>query len=321
MVLNSLVNDVTDQTLDQPSRKKCRYAALIAQSEVCANRRTNPSVHPRLPSTSLFSTPGTNDNDMEGTRKCGALTHMDSAIAAHMISNDQQNRNHSDKTIRKYRGSKYGADSTLSDFQGDQLFRDAASLFADSERTGSGSSLDDNSVVKTDKPDSSCVRPEMPSATLLNHLRKKARHRHQQEIEIANSKEGINEEAQSLESLNFAFSSSALVSLGVLVEELTREYMVSWEERNALDRNKENNCSSHTAGPLNKLSQRTVEIEARLQLRGALFETSEEAPSVTPDLLRNRLEVLFGQDLSNYVTDINLVYFEESNRKSISRDG
>jgi hypothetical protein len=229
---------------------------------------------------------------MEGARKYGALTHMDSAIAAHIISNDRENRNHSDKTIRKYRGSNYGADSTPTDFQGNQLFRDAASLFADSERTGNGSSVGNKSDIKTDKPDSSCVRPEMPSAILLNYLRKKARQRHQQEIEIANSKEEIDEESQCLESLNFAFSSSALVSLGVLVEELTREYMVSWEERNASDRSKENNRRSHTAGPLSVLSQRTLEIEARLQLRGALFETSEEDPLVTPDLLRNRLEVI-----------------------------
>jgi hypothetical protein len=162
------------------SRYHYRYAALIAQSKVCANRRINPSVNPRLSSPLLFnsnhnetsSTSNTNDGDMEGGKKYGALTHMDSAIAAHMMVNDKENesRNHSEKRIRKSRGFNYGADSMISDFQGNQLCIDAASLFADSERIGSGSSID-KKRGGVDRPDSSCVRPEIPSAALLNCLR------------------------------------------------------------------------------------------------------------------------------------------------------
>jgi DNA-nicking Smr family endonuclease len=120
-----------------------------------------------------------------------------------------------------------------------------------------------------------------------------ARQRHQKEIETANSN-GYVDETQCLESLDNVFSSSALVSLGVLVEELTKECMISWEERNALDWSKEESYirREFKAGPLSLLSQRNVQIEARLQLQGASFEQSKEGPSVTPDIVRNRLEVI-----------------------------
>lgn len=236
------------------------------------------------------------------------MTHMNSAVAAHMIPNYQENRNHLEKSMKGSGRFTYGVDSAMADVQGNQLFIDADSLFADSEAIRSRSAVDNDHELRTAKPDSSCVRPEIPSTVLLNYLRNMAVHRHRQELKNY-SKEGVNEEDHCPQSLAFAFSSTALVALGVLVEELTRECMVSWEERNDLDRNKlgkrldtskenvdrerKDKELKSSIGPLSVLSERTLQIEARLQLQGASFKNSEEDPPVTATILRNRLEVTF----------------------------
>jgi hypothetical protein len=253
---------------------------------------------------------------------------MDSAVAAHMITqNSNENRYHLDTVHHSGFLTDYTLAETGRETVGEKMISDADTVDVDCEYEGTTSNIYLKNGTVGNIGDSSCWRPELPSAALLDYLRTIAHRRHQQEIRKNYLEEDDNVKENLSDSLSSSFSASAIVAVGIIVEELSREMMVSWGSRTAktkMTQANEGHCNSDGdlndassggskrnenkrrkrtdvgTGPLGLLSKRTLKIEARLQLQGALFRlpsTSSESfgdekiSFVTPALLRNRLEV------------------------------
>ena len=106
-------------------------------------------------------------------------------------------------------------------------------------------------------------------------------------------------------------TASGSVAVAVLVEELTRDLMVSWGDRamamaaagaaRCSTKKRTSSIPSRPVGPLPQLTKRTLAVAARLQLNGcdrpSAGQSIEAWKATTTALLRNRLEVLFGQNV------------------------
>jgi len=109
--------------------------------------------------------------------------------------------------------------------------------------------------------------------------------------------------APSTSAATLRLTSSGAVAVAVLVEELARDLMGSWGDRAAaVSSSSSSNSNRHTVGPLPPpLTKRTLTVAARLQLNGCVRprdgEDVESWQTTTTALLRNRMEVLFGQDV------------------------
>ena len=213
---------------------------------------------------------------------------------------------------------------------------------------GVGDGGDD--LLGLDRSDSSCWRPELPPSELLDYIRMIASKRIQTDSESAQgggmggeSANGVDERREQnserndkrkgkrkreqegkrgvaegdVDSMVASLSGSALVAVGVLVEELTRELIVTWRKIHAeamknkrLRARYQENCGKNndnknnfkdntnnvnnvnstnnskntsdaqksiTAAPLGPATKRAVRIEARLQLQGANFAFIDES--------------------------------------------
>ena len=274
----------------------------MAESKACSERRQNPSFHARGSASLLFNHVH-NDNSMVPTHSrlnagdreypigSGILKQMESAVTTHMLRHDQikgitSPNLTSDKILR--------GDAKAEDPRGNQMFIDSLDVSQCDEYERSPN------IVKTpgetvNGGDSSCFRPELPPTALLDYLRLLASHRMQSESGRPDDLQGISKDP-----LAQSFSSSALVAMGVIVEELTAEMLISWRRKhyeanrdcrksvNSVDdifsgackRKNMGDTAVKSVGPLGPPSIRALTIEARLQLKGAKFFSNQDKPKV-----------------------------------------
>lgn len=278
-----------------------RYAALLAESKACSERRQNPSFHARGSASVLFNHvhcdnsmvpthTRLNTGDRENPIGSGTLKQMESAVATNMLRHDQvkeiaSSNVTSDKSRR--------GDAKAEDPRGNQMYIDSADISQCDEYERSPN------IVKiagetVNGGDSSCFRPELPPTALLDYLRLLASHRMQSET---GRPDDLSETSQ--DPLALSFSSSALVAMGVLVEELTGEMLISWRrkhyEANRGDRKSVNsvhdiftgicnrdeigNIAEKSVGPFGPPTIRGLTIEAKLQLKGAKFFSNQNKSS------------------------------------------
>ena len=274
----------------------------MAESKACSERRQNPSFHARESAAVLFNHVH-NDNSMVPTHTrlnagdreypigSGTLKQMESAVATHMLRHDQikeitSSNLTNDKILR--------GDAKAEDPRGNQMFIDSLGISQCDEYERSPN------IVKTpgetvNGGDSSCFRPELPPTALLDYLRLFASFRMQSE-----SGRPDNHQGSSQDPLAQSFSSSALVAMGVIVEELTAAMLISWRRKhheanrdcrksvNSVDdifsgackRKNMENTAEKSVGPLGPPSIRALTIEARLQLKGAKFFSNQNKPKL-----------------------------------------
>lgn len=211
---------------------------------------------------------------------------MDGAVSTHMLREDEITAIAADS-----RGIRKG-DEKFEDPRGNQLFLDSINVRNSSEY---GSAPDDVKVhgEVEDRSDSSCWRPELPPPALLDYLRILGSQRLQ-------SDSGTCDEngKQLQDSLANCLSDSALVAVGILIEELTTEFMVSWRRKNfeatkhntntvnSVDevyrgtskRKAKRKASVLGTGPLGPVTKRALAMESRLQLKGAKFFPDQDGP-------------------------------------------
>ena len=289
-----------------------RYAALLSESRSCTERRANPSFHPRPAASTLFS-------DSSNPKRCinerrfppgsGGLTQMEGAVSTKMPYKDENKS--WDPLLREDKENR-ASDGVGSDPIGDKLYIDAASVTINAEyETDIDNPLGDDGLGQ-DKSDSSCWRPELPPTALLEYITSIATQRFLAEMKspsvlssVGSKNQNLHKLRKEVKCLENSLSSSALVAVGILVEELTRECIVSWSrknqdamqlkrtERSSKNRdapessNYEDNGNRSDAaklgekrkfdniigtGPLGPVTNRSIRIEARLQLQGAIFK-------------------------------------------------
>ena len=293
-----------------------RYAALLAESRSCTERRANPSFHPRPAASTLFSDtsqPKRCINEKRFPQGSGGLTQMEGAVSTKMPYKDENKT--WDPLLREDKENR-ASDGVGSDPLGDKLYIDAASVTINAEyETDVDNPLGDDGLGQ-DKSDSSCWRPELPPTALLEYIKSIATQRFIAEMKspsllsTAGSKnQNLHELKKEVKCLENSLSSSALVAVGILVEELTRECMVSWSRKNQdatqlkrikrssknrsipeISNSEDSGNISEVAnlsevigekrkiddvigtGPLGPVTKRSIRIEARLQLQGAIFK-------------------------------------------------
>jgi hypothetical protein len=266
----------------------------MAESKACSERRQNPSLHARNAFPSLFNEVLTDDSILPGNLRpnigdvqlpvgSGTLKQMDSAVSTHMLREDQ---------IEAIEPPKCGirtGDRLAEDSRGNQMFLDSLDVGNSSEYIRAPDEAHDSRRPE-DKSSSSCWRPELPPPGLLDYIRILASQRLQRECGVPDENVG-----QPPEALAYCLSSSALVAIGILIEELTGEFMVSWRQKHyestMMDRETVNSVDEiftgkkakreasnvRGKGPLGPVSLRSLTVEAKLQLKGAKF-FSDQVP-------------------------------------------
>lgn len=235
-----------------------------------------------------------------------SLTEMNSAVAAQTMREDEI------ALIPKVVGVIRHGDWRDEDPRGNNLFLDSMDVGQNSEYEHAP----DDIIKRGDEQDcsdSTCWRPELPSPLLLDYLRTLASQRFQSDYgktrdsEQHSSSDVEEQPAGELrqdysgnedhkpDPLAYSLSSSAIVAVGILFEELTAEFMESWKRRHheatgkcesvqSIDdlytgkkRRRKRNIRKHTGGgPIGPLSIRALAIEARLQLKGAKFFSDDD---------------------------------------------
>lgn len=266
----------------------------MAESKACAERRQNPNLHARNSFPSLFNEVLTDDSILPGNLRpnigdiqlptgSGSLKQMESAVSTHMLREDQI------EAIERPRYGIHKGDRLAEDPRGNQMFLDSLDIGNSNEYFRAPDEAHGSHSAE-DKSSSSGWRPELPPPALLDYIRTLASQRLQQECGVPDENVG-----QPPEALAYCLSSSALVAIGVLIEELTGEFMVSWRKRyfesTVMDRatvdsvddvftgKKAKREASNVIGkgPLGPVSLRALTVEAKLQLKGAKF-FSDQAP-------------------------------------------
>lgn len=291
---------------------------MLAESRSCTERRANPSVHPRPAASTLFSNisdPQISSNERRYPFGSGGLTQMEGAVSTNIPYKDEhKSRDVSLKEDKEDRAS----DGVGSDPLGDKLYVDAASVTINSEyETDIDNPLGDDGLGQ-DKSDSSCWRPELPPTALLEYIKTMATQRFLIELKspsglssvVGNMNDNLEKSQKEVKCLEHSFGSSALVAIGILIEELTRECIVSWSKRNydaiklmnkitkreqrKIPKNSNFDDSDNRlsvlensakvggekrkindiigTGPLGPVTSKSLRIEARLQLQGAKFK-------------------------------------------------
>lgn len=265
----------------------------MAESKACAERRQNPSLHARNSFPPLFNEVLTDDSILPGNLRpnigdvqlpigSGTLKQMNSAVSTHMLREDQID------LIEQPTIGIHSGDRLAEDPRGNQMFLDSTNVGIGSEYTRAPDEI--NHIRNPeDVSSSSCWRPELPPPALLDYIRILASQRLQREC-------GIPDEngEQPPEALAYSLGSSALVAIGVLIEELTGEFMVSWRQKHFESKKSDRStidsvddiytgknakrAASNVAGtgPLGPVSLRALTVEARLQLRGAKFFSDQD---------------------------------------------
>ena len=263
-----------------------------------------------------------------------SLTEMNSAVAAQTMREDEI------ALIPKVvRGMIRHGDWRDEDPRGNNLFLDSMDVGQNSEYERAP---DDISKLgeEQDCSDSTCWRPELPSTVLLDYLRTLASQRFQSDYgkpsdsdSVQHSSSGVEEQPvaelpqnsfengdHKPDALAYSLSSSGLVAIGILFEELTAEFMESWKRRHheaasncentvqSIDdlytgkkrRRKKNIHTPVGRGPLGPVSLRALAIEARLQLKGAKFFSDDGNLTLTKDRSREEVEpvIVWAKSLS-----------------------
>lgn len=260
----------------------------MAESKACSERRQNPSLHARNSFPSLFNEVLNDDSILPGNLRpnigdiqlpigSGTLKQMDSAVSTHMLRQDQAD------AIGPTKSGIGTGDRLAEDPRGNQMFLDSLDVGNSNEYTRAPDQSHDIRSPE-DKSSSSCWRPELPPPALLDYIRILASQRLQRECGVPDEAVG-----QPPEALAFCLSSSALVAIGVLIEELTGEFMISWRQKHfestmkdketidSVDdiftgkRTRRDDSSVTGSGPLGPVSLRALTVEAKLQLKGAKF--------------------------------------------------
>ena len=163
---------------------------------------------------------------------------MDSAVAATMPLEEHSSI---DNFQAKSRFKNFLASEGVgTDDQGNKMYIDAAAVCINAEYECNIDESIGKDMLGIDRSDSSCWRPQLPPPALLDYIKLIASKRLQLHAKL--NAEKMNQDdndddngkypPKNFNDLEHALSGSALVAVGILIEELTRDLMVSWNKRN-----------------------------------------------------------------------------------------
>lgn len=284
--------------LCQRNKRRCGYAELLSQSKSCANRRANSAV-------SCTQQRSLHSRFVRGDHVCLRRDVASAGLSQHTIPEiiTEEERG---ATVDSVRCPPIPLGSgTLGQMELTHQRPRHGSVLSTRHPSMAAEAYSNNDQ---DNDDEFVSSSDLPAPDLVDYVRFLANQRcfQEQQKQLRMKQEHVNivpgsDSAPDNDSVLDAVSSppphlelesSAAIAVAILVEELARDFMVSWASR----QQRADKDSGDGVGALMKPSKRRVKVAASLQLAGALPSsiaavTDDASDHSLSQLLRNRLEV------------------------------